>query len=222
MKSLKEKLVRLTPRERLYQVKVPIIGLTGGIGTGKSSVASILKEYGLLVLCADTLVKRAYQANDIKNFVRLHYPEAISSSGTVDFPLLRSLFFNNPERTKIKEELTQKIYDKLPELFLEEVASASAHQCLVYDVPLLFENNLEKLFDHTTVVYAPKELQIKRVQLRDKSDLKSIEGILEHQLAIDIKAQKADSIIHNKGTLEELSNEVERWVKETFYDTSSN
>jgi dephospho-CoA kinase len=105
MKKLANKWITKNSNNRLYQIPVPIIGLTGGIGTGKSIVAKIFKERGIAVIDADRLVKNIYQRPETLEFIKTFFPEAIENS-TISFSKLREIAFRDPaQRQKIENYL---------------------------------------------------------------------------------------------------------------------
>src|SRR4051812_34511938 len=110
MRNLKNNLVKLTPDKRLYQIPCPIIGLTGGIGTGKSTVAELFRAENIPVIDADRLVKNIYQETETKEYIQRHFPAAVVNS-EIDFKKLREIVFVNPDAKKLVEEF---IYARMP------------------------------------------------------------------------------------------------------------
>lgn len=194
--------------KRLYHLPVPVIGLTGGIATGKSTVAKLLSAAGFAIINADELVKEIYKQKDTINFIKNSFPDAVTDD-KVDFPKLREKVFNN---TKIKEDVEKFIYSKLPEAFLSAFKNFSNPTFIIYDVPLLFEKNLKDLVDFTVVVYTPRELQKQRLIKRDGSSEKIAEAILNQQMNIEEKKQKADLVLDNSTTEDELENQVKNFI----------
>src|SRR5690606_10016346 len=112
--KLKSELCRLTPKTRLYNVEVPIIGLTGGIATGKTTVAKKFENLGALVINADLLVKQIYQTSEAFDFVSTHFKNAIINS-KIDFTLLRKEVFKDDESKSLIEKF---IYPRIEGQFL--------------------------------------------------------------------------------------------------------
>lgn len=215
MYILKESYIKLQPAERLYQSDKPIIAITGSIATGKSTVTHLLKNMGFAIIDADELVKRVYQTQDAINFIQSVSPQSVHE-GEIQFPKLREHFFNNHQ---IKEKVENFIYSKLQALFLEE--KEKAHQAfIIYDVPLLYEKNLHLKVDSSIVVYTPKQKQIERLKLRDNSSIETIKNILNAQIDIEVKKEKADYVIDNSGDLMELELSVQSWVSHYFNQLS--
>lgn len=209
MKKLKNSLVRLTSSDRLYEISKPIIALTGGIATGKSSVSKILKDRGLKVIDADQLVKAIYETSKAKEFIKINFPQVWINEG-INFKQLRELFFFN---ISTKEKVENFIYPMLHQAFIKEVSDVRDQDFIIYDVPLLFEKKLETKVDQVVVVYAPENLQKKRIVKRDGTAQEVIEAIIGQQIDIEVKKTKADFIINNAGEAFELSQEVEDFLR---------
>ena len=110
MKKLKSKWITKNPENRLYHMPVPIIGLTGGIGTGKSTVSDILLKKNIAVIDADKLVKNIYILPETLEFVSKHFPLAFQN-GSIDFTKLREIVFADPSAKKSIEDF---IYAYIP------------------------------------------------------------------------------------------------------------
>jgi dephospho-CoA kinase len=205
MITLKNAYQRLSKDERLYNLERPIIGLTGGIATGKSTVSKMLQEKGLQVIDADALVKSIYQTEEAKNFIKQEFPTAWD--GGINFTILRSMAFQD---SNIKKRIEDFIYARLPEEFKRAAEKINLQNFIIYDVPLLFEKKLDKKFDLTVVVFAPREIQRKRILSRDGSSEEVIKRILEQQIDIEDKKKKADFIIDNSKGTEDLKAGVEK------------
>lgn len=205
MKKLKAKWVTKTPANRLYQIPVPIIGLTGGIGTGKSTVAQLLREKNIPVIDADRLVKNIYQKKETVEFIAKHFP-AVIVDGAIDFKRLREIAFVDSQNKKLIEDF---IYAFMPLEFKKAYATFLNPSFVVYDVPLLFEKKLNELVDLSVCVYASREIQIERIVLRDKTSREMAEKILLHQMDIEEKKKCADLVIENNDGIDELKKSIE-------------
>ena len=146
MHKLNKDFISKTPKNRLYGCHLPLIGLTGGIATGKSTVAKILKEKGIPLIDADQLVKKIYKNPKTIKFISSICPEVVLDNEYIDFPKLREIFF---EHHHLKEKIENYIYSELPNAFLEEYSKLdlSHFHFIIYDIPLLFEKNLHSFFD---------------------------------------------------------------------------
>lgn len=210
--KLKSKFIKLNQAQRLYGLDKPIIGLTGGIATGKSTVTKLLEAQGLVVLDADRLVKSIYQTQEAKDFIKTNFPDAWVNS-EINFQKLRELFFHNP---KTKETVEGFIYARLPRAFADAAAQNTKQPFHIYDVPLLFEKGLDEKMDLSVLVYAPRKIQRARLMDRDGHIEDMAEKILTHQLNIEDKKQKANFVIDNSAGMEELAAEVKQFLLQVF------
>ncbi len=212
MKKLKNNLVKLAQEDRLYNTPIPIIGLTGGIGTGKSTVAAALRKQGLPIIDADANVKMVYQKAETVDFIRQNFPAAFVK-GQIDFKKLREIVFANTDARTLLEGY---IYSHLPQVFKEAFSLFEKPAVIIYDVPLLFEKQLHLLVDVSVCVYAPREVQIERLMARDHSSRELAESILESQLDIEEKKKLSDFIIENTGDLNHLEKNIQEFISNVF------
>jgi dephospho-CoA kinase len=209
--KLKAKFDKLNKNNRLYNIDCPIIGLTGGIASGKSTVANFMRQDGLCVIDADSLIKEIYQKDETIKFISSLNPEFIQLN-QINFQKLRKSFFNDQE---LKKKIEYFLYQKLPQAFLAHVPMEA--QVVIYDVPLLFEKHLDKLIDISVVVYAPRETQLKRLVIRDKIDKKLASSILDQQMSIEDKRLSADFVIDNTQNQDYLLKQYQE-LKEKIFD----
>jgi len=199
MNKLKNKYVSLSPKERLHQCPNPVIGLTGGIATGKSTVSQIMKDNGLWVICADDLIHKIYNETQTLEKVRQLCPDSIRDN-EIDFKILRKLFFSD---SKLKSELENFLYQSLPRVF-KEALPQDKEQVVIYDVPLLFEKNLESSFDQIIAVITTEEIQLHRLEKRDGDDRETHASVIKNQWPLSKKKANSDFVIENNGDLSEL------------------
>jgi len=212
MHKLNKDFISLSNKERLYNCALPIIALTGGIATGKSTVTQKLKEIGVPVIDADLLVKAIYRKPESIDFIRSLNPELVSSN-EINFPKLRKLFFEN---TVIKQKVEDYIYRNLPIEFHNEYSKLSFKKFnfLIYDVPLLFEKELQNFFDISLLVYANANQQRKRLVIRDKISEDLANKILQQQMNIEEKRDLADFTIKNMSDINGLSKKISNFLQE--------
>ncbi len=204
--KLKNKYLKLNSSERLYQYDKPIVALTGGIATGKSTVTKLLEQKGLTIIDADQLVKSIYAKQESKDFVKTNYPSAWSHN-EIDFKKLRELVFSD---TSVKSNVEGYIYQRLPDAFKEATTKIKNQDFYLYDVPLLFERALETKVDLTILVYVPRKVQLARLIDRDGSKEEIGNKILDQQIDIEEKKEKSDLVIDNSGSMIELAAEVDK------------
>lgn len=210
--NLRKCFFRLSAEKRLHGLMVPVIGLTGGIATGKSSVAKILMAKNIPVINADHLVKEIYTRKETQNFIRTNYPDVMNGEA-IDFRKLRDKVFTAPV---VKEEVEAFIYARLKDAFLGAYDKLGKPDFVVYDVPLLFEKNLAPMVDLKVLVYAPEKIQRARLMERDGHEEEMARTIMDSQMDIEVKKEKADIVIDNSGTMVELAEEVEQFLRQVF------
>lgn len=207
--KLKTKHIRLKNEDRLYNIKIPIIGLTGGIATGKSTVSQMFEDLGASIICADQLVKNIYKLSESFEFINKNYPKAIIEN-KIHFPTLRKIVFSNP---KDQDEVEKFIYSKLPHEFLNALKK-NKNPFIIYDVPLLFEKGLDSKIDTIICVYAPRNIQKERLISRDNISSQLADNILNTQWDIEKKKSSSQIIIDNSQSL----SKVKKIVESTFSD----
>lgn len=216
MKKLKPLWLLKQPATRLYHITVPIIGLTGGVASGKSSVSKLLRQNGIIIIDADYLVKEVYKKPEV-----LHAIEAIAPSAfdqhVLDFKKLRAIFFSD---TEIQAAIEKIIYAQMPAAFNEAylLEIKEKQDFIVYDVPLLFEKNLAPFVDIKVCVWCSPEEQIRRVIKRDNIDEELAKKMLSRQLDINKKKEMSDIIIDNSKDLTALEGTVKKFIADLLVD----
>lgn len=179
--------------QRLYGIKNPIIAITGGIATGKSTVCDILREKELPVISADEQIKIIYQEEKTIRLIQNIAPKTIKN-GKIDFKSLRKTFFENED---IKKQIEDYLYPVLAIRISEFAQSQPSHQEIYYEIPLLFEKELQDNVDIAIVVYAPEHIQLQRLLKRDASSPEVAKMIIKSQINIEEKKRSATFIIEN-------------------------
>ncbi len=188
-----------------------VYGLTGGIGTGKSTVARMLAEKGAAVIDADRIAREVVEPGTpgLAAIREAFGPGVLTPEGTLDRTRLGEIVFADPQRRRTLEQITHpRIMQRFGERIGEAAASGAA--VVVLDVPLLYETgNLVGAVEKIIVVYAPAECQLERVRERDGLADEQIRGRMAAQLDIEEKRRRADFLIENTGTLEDLRARVD-------------
>ncbi len=187
-----------------------VYGLTGGIGSGKSTVAELLEEYGVPVVSADELsrVVVAPGSEGLRVVAEKFGPEIVGEDGGLDRRRMASVVFRDTER---RRELEAILHPRIRDRF-EQVLDAlekAGHEVAVYEVPLLFERNLEGEMKAVILVTAPMPVRIARVRARDDVTETEVRARIAAQMDEDSKRRRADYIVENNGSLDELRREVE-------------
>lgn len=183
-----------------------VIGLTGGIGSGKTTVSNMFRELGIEVIDADEIARCISENNtDIKSKIKEYFgTEALDDDGNLDRKYLRSAVFDNEEKRIWLEKL---LHPLVINEIKEEIEKVESEYCVV-SVPLLFESGSESLFDRILVVDLPEMMQLQRATTRDESDRKSIEKIAKSQISRKERLSMADDIIDNNGDIDSLKKKV--------------
>ncbi len=185
-----------------------IIGITGGISSGKSTVTNFLRQRGFQVVDADALVHQLQAPGGrLYNILVEHFgKQVVLKNGELNRPLLASLIFSNPEEQEWSKETQGQV-------ILEELAAlknqlAQTEALFFMDIPLLFEQGYESWFDEVWLIYLDRETQIERLMNRDKLSLEAAESRLASQWPLDKKKKLATHIIDNSGSLDQLLSQI--------------
>lgn len=184
-----------------------IVGLTGGIGSGKSTVSNLLHSYGITIVDADKIAREVVQpgSSALKD-INEHFGEDILDHGVLNRAKLRELIFSNVDEKKWLEQL---LHPLIRDEILEHISASNSAYTLL-EAPLLMENGLDKLCHKNIVVDIPEALQIERTLIRDMSNQKTVEAIIASQLSRADRLARADYIIYNDGARDELEAQVLR------------
>lgn len=195
------------------------IALTGGIGTGKSTVTGLLRELGATVIDADQAVRdvQARGSEGLAQMVEEFGPSILKEDGELDRPRMASIAFTDPDaRRRLEEIVHPLVRSRMAELHGE--ALRRGERVIVHDIPLLFEARSPAGFDAVVVVAAPPELAVARlVEQRGMADDEARARIAA-QMPIEEKRRRATHVIDNDGSPEDLREKVERLWSELNAD----
>jgi dephospho-CoA kinase len=187
-----------------------IIGLTGGIASGKSTFAAALRALGVPVLDADALARAAVaEGMPALAEITAAFGDVLAPDGGLDRRRMGERVFADPAA---RARLEAIVHPRVRALFKEEVAARAAegNALLVYDVPLLYEARLEAAVELVVVVWAAREVQLARLTARDGLSRAAAEARLGAQLPLDEKAARADVVVANDGDLAALQAKAPR------------
>ena len=188
------------------------VGLTGGIGSGKTTVSNFILEYGIPVYNSDSQGKKLMNTNlELKNDIVNIFGESVYNNGILNTNLLSSIVFSDAEKIK---QLNNLVHPKVAEDFKQWVGKNNNQPILVKEAAILIESGAYLDMDKIILVISKKSNRINRVSKRDNSDLESIEKRINFQLTDDEKIKYADYIIDNNSSLDYLKNEVLRVINE--------
>jgi dephospho-CoA kinase len=185
-----------------------VIALTGGIGSGKSTVADELAARGAGVIDTDLLARELTEPGQpaLGEIAATFGPRIIDYDGRLDRDVLRGLVFADPQARRKLEAI---LHPRIKDLMLERLAALDAPYAVLV-IPLLFETNQDVLADRVLVVDLPEPVQLERVRRRSGLPTAEIERIIASQISRNERLARADDIIDNAGDHPALLAEVER------------
>jgi dephospho-CoA kinase len=190
---------------------VRLVGLTGGIASGKTTFAGALRARGVPVMDADALSRAAVAPGTpaLAEIVRVFGTGVLAPDGALDRKRVAAIVFADPAA---RRRLEAVIHPAVRAAMAEETArlAAEGHALAFYDTPLLYEVGLEALLDSVVVVWAPLHVQRERLVLRDGLTPDEADARLAAQLPLDEKAARADFVVDNVGPPEALAPKAER------------
>ncbi|OAX38013.1 CoaE-domain-containing protein [Rhizopogon vinicolor AM-OR11-026] len=190
-----------------------VVGLTGGIATGKSTVSNLFKSERIPVIDADVLAREVVQpgTKGLAKIVTYFGPEVLLPDGTLDRKKLGAIIFNDEKKRK---KLNSIIHPAVSRAIFWSVFHCwfRGEKLCVVDVPLLIEGGLWKWMGKVVVVYCSAEIQLQRLMSRDKSSFEDASARLNSQLPIAQKVEYADIVVDNSGSLQDLEQQVHSCV----------
>ena len=183
-----------------------VIGLTGGIGSGKTTVANVFAEYDIDLIDADIIARDVVAIGSVglARITEKFGNRILLDDGNLDRSQLRTAIFSDPQ---LKNWLNQLLHPLIREKMLADIDRATSPYCLLI-VPLMIENNLQTLTDRLLVVDVDQQTQIMRTQQRDNVSLEQINNILAAQASRQQRLDAADDIICNNGDNQALLTQV--------------
>ncbi|HDA8620821.1 dephospho-CoA kinase [Staphylococcus aureus] len=194
-----------------------VIGLTGGIASGKSTVSELLSVFGFKVVDADKAARKAVKkgSKGLAQVREVFGDEAIDENGEMNRRYMGDLVFNHPEK---RLELNAIIHPIVRDIMEEEKQEyLKQGYNVIMDIPLLFENELENTVDEVWVVYTSESIQMDRLMQRNNLSLEDAKARVYSQISIDKKSRMADHVIDNLGDKLELKQNLERLLEEEGY-----
>lgn len=182
------------------------VGLTGGIGSGKSTVAGVFAELGVEIIDADVVAREVVEPpSTALDAIRARYGEEIlTAEGTLDRPRMRKLVFaDEAERTWL-EDLLHPLIDKR---IRQGIAGCESPYCILVS-PLLLETSQRRWVDRVLVVDVSRQTQLQRSLLRDQGERATIEAIIDAQASREVHLRAADDVIDNEGAKDSLTAHV--------------
>ncbi|PKN77829.1 MAG: dephospho-CoA kinase [Candidatus Cloacimonetes bacterium HGW-Cloacimonetes-1] len=184
-----------------------LIGITGNIGTGKSSVCSLIEQQ-FTVVYADEVAKTILESQHCKDILFQRWGSKVLSKDAIDRVSIAKIVFQDPHELDFLNNLIHPLVLAIFETFVEN----ATEEVLFFEVPLLFEANLAASFDFIVLITAERDIRIKRLLERDQTDVESITARIDAQLDDALKMHAVDHIIVNNGEPEELVQAVEQML----------
>ena len=196
---------------------IRVIGLTGGIATGKSSVARFFTKKGIPVIDADLLARNAVLPGSpaLEKIVSLFGQGVLTHDGQLDRKLLSAQIFSDPEKRRQLEHIIHPEIRKQSEELIAQ-AAAAGHQRLIYMAPLLIEAGVADRVDTVWVVTVRPEIQLERLMRREQISQDKAQSMVDSQMPLSEKERYGSVVIDNSGTEAETLKVLETvWAKET-------
>lgn len=190
-----------------------IIGLTGGIGSGKSTVARILQEHGFPIVDADLIAREIVEPGQpaLAELAKEFGEDILNADGSLDRGLLASRAFTTKDTTQRLNNITHpRINQRTQELFDE--ARENGAEAVIYDMPLLIDKGLHKDMDATIVVHAAEHVRLERLTTKRGLDIDDVRRRINAQIDDETRKQHADILLDNNGTEEDLTQQIAQAV----------
>ena len=198
-----------------------VIGLTGGIGTGKSTVSQILREKKFPVIDLDTISHEVIKIPKvIEKIVENFGKEVLENSGNfenennairISREKLGKIIFENKEKRLL---LNSIMHPEILHVMREQISKYKKNNKIIFvEIQLLFEVQWEKEFDYILLISAKKNTQIRRILERDKRSENDALNIINSQLSLDEKKKRSDFVIENDGNIEELKEKIDKFLE---------
>ncbi|WP_458412255.1 dephospho-CoA kinase [Schinkia sp. CFF1] len=193
-----------------------VIGLTGGIASGKSTVANMLRNLGIVVIDADVIAREVVEVGEgaYQKIVEAFGDTILQADRTIDRAKLGAIVFNNKEKRQILNSIVHPAVREKMNREKDEYIE-KGEKVVVLDIPLLFESRLTSLVEKIILVYVDRDVQTKRLMERNQFSLEEAEARIHSQMPLSEKVPMADAVINNNGTMtettEQLLNVLKKW-----------
>ncbi len=197
-----------------------VVGLTGGISTGKSTVSTMFLHRGAYIIDCDIIAREVVAPGEegLSQLVIRFGEEILQYDGTLNRKMLGTIIFNDEDARKALNEITHPLIRARVKQYIKENLLNHPSQIIIVDVPLLFEGNLAEIMDETVVVYVSEPIQLARLMERDKLTIEEAKTRIETQMSIEEKRKLADIVIDNSGKIEQTEEQVDliwgKWQSE--------
>lgn len=191
-----------------------ILGLTGGISSGKSTVSNYFLKKGFDVVDADLVAKEVVEPRTpgLARVVAHFGSKILTAEGRLDRKALGEIIFNDKEK---REDLNKILHGEIEEVINQRIdqLKLAGKELIILDIPLLFETGYESKCDEIMTVFVSNETQVERLMKRDNLDQETALTRINSQMSLIDKALKSDVIIDNEGSIENTELQVDRWLQ---------
>lgn len=194
-----------------------VIGLTGGIASGKSTVSELLTAHGFKIVDADIASRKAVEkgSEGLEQVRSTFGEEAIDEDGNMNREYVGDIIFNYPEKrlelNEIVHPIVRTIMEQEKEAFLKDGYN------VIMDIPLLYENELQDTVDEVWLVYTSESIQIDRLMQRNDISMEDVKARVYSQISIDKKRRMADHVIDNRDSKLDLKQNLEQLLTDEGY-----
>jgi dephospho-CoA kinase len=199
-----------------------IVGLTGGIASGKSTVSRMFEQAGIPVICADELARNVVRhgTQGLAEIQRIFGEDVLDEDGNLDREAMARQVFQDQSKRKVLESIIHPRVAEEQQKILDALEN-QGNSIVVVDIPLLYEVEWERFVDLVVVVYAPRSVQEERLMNRDGMPANDARSRLDAQMPIEDKRRRADRLVDNGNTLEHTRRQVARLIDELKATASS-
>lgn len=195
---------------------VILIGLTGGIASGKSTVSKTLKELGAYIIDGDETAHSVIEPHKPawRDMLDTFGRDILNPDDTIDRDKMGAIVFGNPDQLA---RLNQITHPRIMESFKEDyrrIKAANPNAILVLEIPLLYETFMDRMCDEVWVVWVDYETQLKRLMDRNHYSLEEAKSRIESQIPLDEKAHRADVVINNCGSIQETISSATKYFND--------
>lgn len=192
-----------------------MVGLTGGIASGKSTVSQMFKEKGFVIIDADIASRKVVEPDQpaYREIVQVFGESILLPNQTLDRSKLGSIIFSDEAKRQKLNSIVHPAVRKQMESWKNE-ALAVGKQTIIYDIPLLFESKLTNLVEKTIVVFVEEQVQLERLMERNHLSKSEALARIASQMPLREKIKLADAVIDNNGELEETRSQIEELIKQ--------
>ncbi|MEB1807755.1 MAG: dephospho-CoA kinase [Bacillaceae bacterium] len=186
-----------------------IIGLTGGIASGKSTVSHFISKLGIPIIDADVIAREVVEPGEeaFKQIVSHFGTQVLNEEGTIARKRLGEIIFNDEKERKILNSIVHPAIRKRM-IETKDRYFKEGHSIVVYDLPLLFESDLRHMVDKVLLVYVEEQVQLERLMGRDQSSREEALSRIQSQMPLKDKIKLADEVINNNGTIEDTEEQL--------------